>query len=153
MSRIECQVILSPTEMQSSIVSEGGKIDFVGSERQTDSQTKMKVAFADSRGNVLATSVKDDGFPDIGLDFLWTYVHQNGDIKSVYLFEDDSDPVARKVKQRANGDVVVTRFDEKEYTERDVVEMLCYAVAHSGITAKEMREKVEETIKWFKECK
>ena len=153
MSRIECQVILSPTDRQSNIVSEGGKIDFVGSERQTESQTKMKVAFADSRGNELATSVKGDGFPDIGLDFLWTYVSQNGDIKAVCLFEDDSDPMTRKVRQRANGDVVVARFDEKEYTERDVVEMLCYAVAHSGITSKEMREKVEETIKWFKECK
>ena len=73
--------------------------------------------------------------------------------KSVYLFEDDSDPMTRKVKLKQNGDVVVARFDDKEYTERDVVEMLCYAVAHSGITSKEMREKVEETIKWFKECK
>jgi len=153
MSRIECQVILSPTDRQSNIVSEGGRIDFVGSERQTEQQTRIKIAFADSRGNELATSIKGDGFPDIGLDFLWTYVHQNGDIKSVYLFEDDSDPMTRKVKLKQNGDVVVARFDDKEYTERDVVEMLCYAVAHAGITSKEMREKVEETIKWFKECK
>jgi hypothetical protein len=153
MSRIECQVTMSPTDRQSSIVYKDGKIDFVGCDRQTEDQTRMKIAFADRRGNELATSIKGDGFPDIGLDFLWTYVHQNGDIKSVYLFEDHSDPAARKVKQRSNGDVVVTRFDEKEYTERDVVEMLCYAVAHSGITSKEMREKVEETIKWFKECK
>jgi len=153
MNKIECKVLIYPTDRSSNIVSEEGTISFAGSEHQTSGQTKMKIAFADSRGNELATSIQGDGFPDIGLDFLWTYVHQNGDIKSVYLFEDHGDPAARKVKQRPNGDVVVTRFDEKEYTERDVVEMLCYAVAHSGITSKEMREKVEETIKWFKECK
>lgn len=153
MNRIECKVILSTTERQSSIVSEDGKLDFVGSASQTSNQSKMKVAFADSRGNELATSLKDDGFPDIGLDFIWTYVQQNGDIGSVYLFEDESDPMTRKVRQKQNGDVVVARFDEKEYTEKDVVNMLSYAVAHSGITAKEMRAKVEETIKWFKECR
>jgi len=152
MNRIECQVILSPTEKQSSIAYNEGKLDFVGA-CEASGQQKMKISFADSRGNELATSLKDDGFPNIGLDFLWTYVHQNGEIKSVCLFEDAGDPMTRKVKQRANGDVVVARSDEKEYSERDVVEMLCYAVAHSGITSKEMREKVEETIKWFKECR
>lgn len=150
MSRIECQVTLVPTEKQSSIVSQDGKLDFVGASHQTGEQTRMKVAFADERGNELATSI-DDGFPNIGLDFLWTYVHCNGRISSVYLFEDDTDPVSRKVRQRPSGDVVVARFDEKEYTEKDVVDMLCYAIAHSGITAKEMREKVEETLKWFKQ--
>lgn len=151
MERIECQVLLAPTEKQSSIISQDGKLDWVGFGHQTSNQTKMKVAFLDDRGNELATSLKDDGFPTIGIDFLWSYINKNGGIKSVYLFEDDTDPMARKVRQRQNGDVVVARFDEKEYTERDVVEMLCYAIAHSGITAKEMREKVEETLKWFKQ--
>jgi len=151
MNKIECKVLIYPTERSSNIVSEEGTISFVGSEHQTSGQTKMKIAFADSRGNELATSTQGDGFPDIGMDFLWTYVKQNGSIDSVCLFEDESDPVARKIRLKKNGEAMVARLDEKEYTEKDVVDMLCYAIAHSGITAKDMRAKVEETLKWFKE--
>lgn len=151
MNKIECKVLIYPTDRRSNIVSEEGTISFAGSEHQTSGQTKMKIAFADSRGNELATSIQGDGFPDIGMDFLWTYVQKNGRIDSVCLFEDESDLASRKIRLKRNGEAMVAPLDEKVYTERDVVDMLCYAIAHSGITAKEMREKVEETLKWFKQ--
>ena len=150
MNKIECQVVLEPTQKCSNIVFDDGILCWIGHRQQKD-EDKRRVSFTDDRGNILATSVKDDGFPNIGLDFLWTYVKKNGKIKSVYLFEDLKDLTTRKVRQRENGDVVVERFDEKEYTEKDVVDMICYATAHSGITSKEMRLKVEETLKWFKQ--
>ena len=49
-----------------------------------------------------------------------------------------------------NGDVIVSRCDEKEYTEKDVIMMLSYAVAHDKVTSSEMKTKVDEILNWFK---
>ena len=148
MDKIECQVVLLPTEKQSNIVFINQKLDWLGQNQQKNEEKKF-VSFVDVKGNVLATSVKEDGFPNIGIDFLWTYVKANGKINSVFLFEDLKD-TNNKVRTRNNGDVVVARSDEKEFTEKDVVDMLSYAIAHSGISSKEMNQKIEETIKWFR---
>jgi hypothetical protein len=123
-------------------------LDWLGQNQQKNEEKKF-VSFVDDKGNVLATSLKEDGFPNIGIDFLWTYVKANGKINSVFLFEDLKD-TNNKVRTRNNGDVVVARSDEKEFTEKDVVDMLSYAIAHSGISSKEMNQKIEETIKWFR---
>jgi hypothetical protein len=148
MDKIECQVVLLPTEKQSNIVFINQKLDWLGQNQQKNEEKKF-VSFVDDKGNVLATSLKEDGFPNIGIDFLWTYVKANGKINSVFLFEDLKD-TNNKVRTRNNGDVVVARSDEKEFTEKDVVDMLSYAIAHSGISSKEMNQKIEETIKWFR---
>ena len=148
MDKIECQVVLLPTEKQSNIVFVNQKLDWLGQNQQKNEEKKF-VSFVDDKGNVLATSLKEDGFPNIGIDFLWTYVKANGKINSVFLFEDLKD-TNNKVRTRNNGDVVVARSDEKEFTEKDVVDMLSYAIAHSGISSKEMNQKIEETIKWFR---
>lgn len=148
MDKIECQVVLLPTEKQSNIVFVNQKLDWLGQNQQKNEEKKF-VSFVDDKGNVLATSLKEDGFPNIGIDFLWTYVKVNGKINSVFLFEDLKD-TNNKVRTRNNGDVVVARSDEKEFTEKDVVDMLSYAIAHSGISSKEMNQKIEETIKWFR---
>jgi hypothetical protein len=149
MNKIECQVVMMSTDKPSNIVFDGGKIDWVGQNEQKGEERRC-VSFVDERGNILATSLKDNGFPNIGLDFLWTYVNGNGKIKSVYLFEDLSNPLLNKVRVRDNGDVVVARSDEKEFSEKDVVDMLSYVIAHSGINSKEMNQKIEETLKWFR---
>jgi hypothetical protein len=148
MYKIECQVVLLPTEKQSNIVFVNQKLDWLGQNQQKNEEKKF-VSFVDDKGNVLATSLKEDGFPNIGIDFLWTYVKANAKINSVFLFEDLKD-TNNKVRIRKNGDVVVARSDEKEFTEKDVVDMLSYAIAHSGISSKEMNQKIEETIKWFR---
>ena len=148
MDKIECRVVLLPTEKQSNIVFINQKLDWLGQNQQKNEEKKF-VSFVDDKGNVLATSLKEDGFPNIGIDFLWTYVKANGKINSVFLFEDLKD-TNNKVRTRNNGDVVVARSDEKEFTEKDVVDMLSYAIAHSGISSKEMNQKIEETIKWFR---
>ena len=148
MYKIECQVVLLPTEKQSNIVFINQKLDWLGQNQQKNEEKKF-VSFVDDKGNVLATSLKEDGFPNIGIDFLWTYVKANAKINSVFLFEDLKD-TNNKVRTRNNGDVVVARSDEKEFTEKDVVDMLSYAIAHSGISSKEMNQKIEETIKWFR---
>jgi hypothetical protein len=45
---------------------------------------------------------------------------------------------------------MVSRCDEKEYSEKDVIMMLSYAVAHDKVTSKEMKTKVDEILNWFK---
>jgi hypothetical protein len=149
MNKIECQVVLLQTDKQSNIVFTNQKLDWLGPDQQKG-DNKRYVSFVDDRGNVLATSLKEDGFPNIGIDFLWTYIKGNGKIKSVFLFEDLNDSVTNKIRIRSNGDVVVARSDEKEFSEKDVVDMLSYAIAHIGINSKEMKQKIEETLKWFR---
>lgn len=149
MNKIECLVVMKSTDKPSNLIFDGNKIDLRGLFQQKDEERRF-VSFIDDRGNTLATSLKDDGFPNIGLDFLWTYVNKNGKIRTVFLFEDLTNPVLNKVKVRNNGDVVVARSDEKEFSEKDVVDILSYALAHSSITSKEMHDKIEETLKWFK---
>ena len=148
MNKIECQVVMMSTDEQSNIVFKDGSIDIIGYNHQKGEE-KRYVSFVDERGNILATSLKEDGLPNIGLDFLWTYVKGNGKIKSVSLFEDLRNP-NDKVRIGANGDVVVARSDEKEFSEKDVVDMLSYAIAHNGITSKDIKNKIEETLKWFR---
>lgn len=148
MNKIECQVVMMSTDKQSNIVFKDGSIDIIGHNHQKGEE-KRYVSFVDERGNILATSLKEDGLPNIGLDFLWTYVKGNGKIKSVSLFEDLRNP-NDKVRIGANGDVVVARSDEKEFSEKDVVDMLSYAIAHNGITSKDIKNKIEETLKWFR---
>ena len=148
MNKIECQVVLLQTDKQSNIVFTDQKLDWLYD--QTKCEDRRYVSFVDDRGNVLATSLKEDGFPNIGIDFLWTYIKGNSKIKSVFLFEDLNDSVTNKIRIRSNGDVVVARSDEKEFSEKDVVDMLSYAIAYTGINSKEMKQKIEETLKWFR---
>lgn len=148
MNKIECQVVLLQTDKQSNIVFTDQKLDWLYD--QTKCEDMRYVSFVDNRGNVLATSLKEDGFPNIGIDFLWTYIKGNGKIKSVFLFEDLNYSVTNKIRTRNNGDVVVARSDEKEFSEKDVVDMLSYAIAYTGINSKEMKQKIEETLKWFR---
>ena len=146
MKRIECQVVMLPTDKLSNIVFDEGKLNWLRHDQQKVEE-KRCVSFVDDCGNILATSLKEDGLPNIGLDFLWTYVNGNGNIKNVFLFEDLD---TTKVKVRNNGDVVVERSDVKEFSEKDVIMMLSYTIAHSGIPSKEMKDKIEETLKWFR---
>jgi hypothetical protein len=48
---------------------------------------------------------------------------------------------------------MVSRCDEKEYSEKDVILMLSYAVAHEKVTSGEMKAKVDEILNWFKSSK
>ena len=100
---------------------------------------------------ILATSEQNDSYPLIGLDFIWTYIEKFNKIKSVYLYFDRKNWKDRVVKIRSNGDVHVSPCDEKEYTEKDVITMLSYAVAHDKVTSKEMKQKVTEILNWFKD--
>lgn len=102
------------------------------------------VEFRDGE-NILATSDSEDNYPQIGFDFMWTYLTNFEKIKSVYLYLDKE-----KIKLKSNGDIQVNACDEKEYTEKDVITMLSYAVAHDKVTAKEMKEKVADILNWFK---
>ena len=146
MIRIECQVVMLPTDKLSNIVFVEGKLNWLVHNQQKGEE-KRCVSFVDDCGNILATSLKEDGLPNIGLDFLWTYMNSNGNIKNVFLFEDLN---TSKIKVRNNGDVVVERSDVKEFSEKDVITMLSYAIAHSGVSSKEMKDKIEETLKWFR---
>jgi hypothetical protein len=109
----------------------------------------VKVEFRND-DKVLATSESDDGYPNIGLDFMWTYTDNFKKIKSVYLYLSKENWKDRVVKLRSNGDVHVSPCDEKEFTEKDVIMMLSYALAHDKVTAREMKEKISEVLNWFK---
>lgn len=160
--KVECSVHLEPSKNISNIrLFEDGFMDLKGTNHEGGES--MMIVFRDPNGYAIATSDKDDKYPQIGLDFIWPYVQSKGfeknwndrnpgkPIKSVYVsFKSEYPLNSQNVALHKNGDVIVSRCDEKEFTEKDVVMMLSYAVAHEKVTAKEMKEKVSEILNWFK---
>jgi hypothetical protein len=149
MVKIECSVQLVPTDKISNIrLFEDGTLDWRG--KNIDGGQNVKVTFHDPNGYIIATSDQDE-YPQIGLDFIWSYVQSKKRITSVYVtFKEEYPLNCDNVKLHSDGTVMVYRCDEKEYTEKDVVMMLSYAVTHDKVTSKEMKTKVDEILNWFK---
>lgn len=140
MTRIECTVHLVKSDKVTNIrmFEDEGDVCLQHLGIKHDGGDSMRVEFR-YENRVLVTSENDDGYPTIGLDFTWTYTKNFKKIKYVYLYlkEDNC------VKLRPNGDVQVSPCDEKEYSEKDVITMLSYAVGYD-------KNKVDEIINWFK---
>lgn len=153
MIKIECSVHLVPTDIKSNIrLFEDGKLDWLG--KEFEGGKSVIVTFHDPNGYIIASSDQNDEYPQIGLDFLWPYVQAKKRITSVYVaFKEEYPLNCSNVKLHSDGSVVVSRCDEKEYSEKDVIMMLSYAVAHEKVTSSEMKEKVDEILNWFKSCK
>jgi hypothetical protein len=149
--KVECSVHLVPTEKVSTIRmfedEDGVSLQHLGTKHEGGQSVKVEFRYVDK---VLATSEKDDGYPTIGLDFMWTYTDKFKKIKSVYLYLQKENWKDKVVKLRSNGDVHVSPCDEKEFTEKDVIMMLSYALAHEKVTAREMKDKIDEVLNWFK---
>ena len=149
MVKIECSVHLVPAEKSNIRQFEDGKLDWRA--KEIEGGNSVIVTFQDPNGYTIATSDKDDEYPQIGHDFLWPYIQAEKPIKSVYVAFKEEYPLSRdNVRLHSDGTVIVSRCDEKEYTEKDVIMMLSYAVAHEKVTAKEMKAKVDEILNWFK---
>jgi hypothetical protein len=149
MVKIECSVHLVPVEKSNIRQFEDGKLDWRG--KEIEGGESVIVAFQDPNGYTIATSDKDDEYPQIGIDFLWPYIQAGKRIKAVYVaFKEEYPLNCENVKLHSDGTVMVSRCDEREYTEKDVVMMLSYAVAHDKVTSKEMKTKVDEILNWFK---
>jgi hypothetical protein len=148
----ECSVHIVTSENKTNIrrfENESGiSLQHLGTKHEGGQSVKVEFRYEDK---VLATSEPDDGYPLIGLDFIWTYIEKFNKIKSVYLYFNRENWSDKIVKLRSNGDVHVSPCDEKEYTEKDVITMLSYAVAHDKVTSKEMKQKVSEILNWFKD--
>jgi hypothetical protein len=153
MIKIECSVQLVPTDKVSNIrMFEDGKLDWRG--KNSEGGDSVIVSFQDTNGYTIATSDSTDEYPQIGLDFLWPYVQTKKRITSVYVsFKEEYPLTCNNVKLHSDGTVIVSRCDEKEYSEKDVILMLSYAVAHEKVTSSEMKAKVEEILNWFKSYK
>lgn len=153
MVKIECSVHLVPTDKTSNIrMFEDGRLDWRG--KNVDGGENVIVTFQDPNGYIIASSDQNDEYPQIGLDFLWPYVKSKKRITSVYVtFKEEYPLNCDNVKLHSDGSVMVSRCDEKEYTEKDVILMLSYAVAHEKVTSSEMKAKVDEILNWFKSCK
>ena len=175
--RIECEVILEETNLISNIrLFDNGKLEWYG--KNMDGGKNVVVYFRTKTGYILATSNDNDGFPNIGLDFLWPYVQNNVKNSTVNVSITDEFPtdimpklmaqslkndtfglnipnplLCDNVRMHKNNTIIVSRCDEKEYSEKDVVNMLTRALTHSRATAKEIKDKVFEIINWFKENK
>lgn len=150
MVKIECTVDLVPTDKVSNIrLFEDGALDWRG--KNIEGGENVIVTFQDPNGYTIASSDQGDEYPQIGSDFLWPYVQSKKRITSVYVtFKEEYPLNCNNVKLHSDGTVVVSRCDEKEYTEKDVITMLSYAVAHDKVTSKEMKTKVDEILNWFK---
>jgi hypothetical protein len=147
----ECSVHIVTSENKTNIrrfENESGiSLQHLGTKHEGGQSVKVEFRYEDK---VLATSEKDDGYPNIGLDFMWTYTDNFKKIKSVYLYLSKENWKDKVVKLRSNGDVHVSPCDEKEFTEKDVIMMLSYALVHYKVTAREMKEKISEVLNWFK---
>lgn len=150
MVKIECTVDLVPTDKVSNIrLFEDGTLDWRG--KNIEGGENVIVTFQDPNGYTIASSDQGDEYPQIGSDFLWPYVQSKKRITSVYVtFKEEYPLNCNNVKLHSDGTVVVSRCDEKEFTEKDVITMLSYAVAHDKVTSKEMKTKVDEILNWFK---
>lgn len=148
----ECSVHIVPSENKTNIRrfenESGVYLEHLGVNQ--NGGESIRVEFRDG-DTVLATSEPGDGYPLIGLDFIWTFKEKFNKIKSVYLYFDRKNWMDKVVKLRSNGDVHVSPCDEKEFSEKDVIMMLSYAVAHDKVTSKEMKQKVTEILNWFKD--
>lgn len=174
MVKIECSVHLVPTDKVSNIrLFEDGTLDWRG--KNIDGGQSVVIFLRDKNGYIISTSDDDDKYPQVGLDFLWPYIQNKKNDSSpmrVYVTVKDSYPndypplvMAQNINDQPNslfcdnvllhknGDVIVSRCDEKEYSEKDVILMLYYAVAHDKVTSKEMKRKVDEILNWFKSSK
>ena len=149
--KIECSVHLVKSDNVTNIrmFEDDGVVSLhhLGSKNEGGQSVKVEFRYMDE---VLATSEKDDGYPNIGLDFMWTYTTKFKKIKSVYLYLHKENWKEKEVKLRSNGDVQVSPCDEKEFTEKDVIVMLSYALAHDKVTSREMKDKIDEVLNWFK---
>lgn len=148
--KVECSVHLVPTDKSSNIRRfEDGTLDWSG--KNIEGGENVKIVFHDPYGYTIASSDHDDKYPQIGLDFLWPYVKSKKRITSVYVtFKEEYPLNCDNVKLHSDGSVIVSPCDEKEFTEKDVIMMLSYAVAHEKVTSREMKEKVSEILNWFK---
>ena len=148
----ECSVHIVPSETKTNIRrfenESGVYLEHLGL-KDNDGES-IRIEFRDG-DTILATSEQNDVYPLIGLDFMWTYTEKFKKIKSVYLYLHKENWKDRVVILRSNGDVHVSPCDEKEYTEKDVIMMLSYSVAHDKVTSKEMKQKVSEILNWFKD--
>jgi hypothetical protein len=168
----ECSVHLVASDKVTNIrMCEDGTLDWRG--KNVEGEQSVVIFFRDKNGYIIATSEKDDKYPQIGLDFLWPYIQNKKNDYSfpmrVYVTVKDTYPndypplvMAQDINNQPNslfcdnvllhknGDVIVSRCDEKEYTEKDVIMMLSYAVAHDKVTSSEMKTKVDEILNWFK---
>ena len=168
--KVECSVSFRRVDKVTNIrCHEDGVLDWRGT--NIDGGDSVVVEFTDPNGYVVATSDNEDKYPQIGLDFLWPYLQSghnrktpfgdvsssfdlNKRIKSVYVtFKEEYPLNIDNVKLHKNGDVIVSPCDEKEFTEKDVIMMLSYAVAHDKVTSSEMKTKVDEILNWFKSSK
>lgn len=170
----ECSVHLVSTDKVSNIrIFEDGTLDWRG--RDVEGGQSVVIFLRDKNGYIISTSDGDDKYPQIGLDFLWPYIQNkknDSSPMSVYVTVKDTYPndykplvMAQNINDQPNslfcdnvllhknGDVIVSRCDEKEYTEKDVIMMLSYAVAHDKVTSSEMKYKVDEILNWFKSNK
>lgn len=148
--KVECSVHLVPTDKSSNIRRfEDGTLDWRG--KNVEGGENVKIFFHDPYGYPIASSDQDDKYPQIGLDFLWPYVQSKKRITSVYVtFKEEYPLNCDNIKLHSDGSVIVSPCDEKEFTEKDVIMMLSYAVAHDKVTSKEMKEKVSDVLNWFK---
>lgn len=160
--KIECDVIIEETNNVSNIrLLDNGKLDWYG--KNVVDGKNVVVYFRNKQGYILATSNNDD-FPQIGLDFLWPFMQNNKKNTTVNVSVTDNYPldlpslvmaqslnvinpkplICDHVKLHKNGTIIVSRCDEKEFTEKDVTTMLTRALSHSKATVKEI-------LNWFKD--
>lgn len=152
MVKIECSVHLMSSKKSNIRLFENGKLDW--RDKEIEGGESVIVTFQDPNGYIIATSDKEDEYPQIGLDFLWPYIQSEKRIKSVYVaFKEEYPLNCNNVKLHSDGTIMVSRCDEKEYTEKDVIMMLSYAVAHEKVTSREMKAKIDEILNWFKSHK
>ena len=169
MNKIECEVIVEVIEGKSNLVlSEDETLHWFGLNHIIDEYKCVVIYLRNKNGYVIATSDRNDAYPQIGMDFIWTYIedktHSNRvyvkvsedyptDYKKLYTVQSLKDlpntHLCKNVLLHKNGDVIISRCDEKKYTEKDVITMLSYAVAHDKINSKEMKERVDEILNWF----
>ena len=145
MLKIKCSVNLLKTDKVTNIrLFEGGILDWLGT--NISGGENVIIEIKDTNDSIIATSDSDDKYLQIGMDFIWSYIYSKKSIKNVYVTFLEEPLNMENVKLHSNGNIIVSPCDEKEYTEKDVITMLSYAVAHEKITSKEMKEKVDEVL-------
>jgi len=128
---LECSVYTKPCE-ESIIKFENNKFDWV-TNNEGGQSVIVEIKLFDK---VIATSNKSDGFPNIGLDFLWEFCKKPIESVRVHFKNDGSVKIH-------NGSVVLSPI-EKLYTEMDIYNILEYALG------KHDRDRIKEIILKYK---
>lgn len=143
MEKVECLVNIIDVGYITNLYELDNELNF----GPTSEKVNYKVVNI-SIGEIIATTDSSSNLPKMGYDFIQEFI-KSFDVKCI-IRKVFVTFVNGEVKLHKNKDVVISRSDKLEYSERDVMMMISYAIANENNTSYRIEKKVSDVLIWFK---